>query len=140
MATLHGSAPEQADRTYVVSGHYDSMPTIVTDFTSDAPTVISGSHNLSHAASENNDENYLIIRGNRDVADCYGVALMRLYEHYRFRWQRSEKHDRTSGPREDPCPGRKSSELCPDDRWARFYFEEGRLEAADRERFAGPLK
>jgi peptidase M28-like protein len=37
VATLHGSAPEQAGRTYVVSGHYDSMPTIVTDFASDAP-------------------------------------------------------------------------------------------------------
>ncbi|HEU5157111.1 MAG TPA: M28 family metallopeptidase [Streptosporangiaceae bacterium] len=37
VATLRGSLPESADRTYVVSGHYDSMPTVVTDFTSDAP-------------------------------------------------------------------------------------------------------
>jgi hypothetical protein len=37
VATLRGSRPESAARTYVVSGHYDSMPTSVTDFTSDAP-------------------------------------------------------------------------------------------------------
>lgn len=37
VATLRGSSADSADRTYVVSGHYDSMPTVVTDFTSDAP-------------------------------------------------------------------------------------------------------
>jgi hypothetical protein len=37
VATLRGSQAESAGRTYVVSGHYDSMPTSVTDFTSDAP-------------------------------------------------------------------------------------------------------
>jgi Peptidase family M28 len=37
VATLRGSQAASADRTYVVSGHYDSMPTDVTDFTSDAP-------------------------------------------------------------------------------------------------------
>jgi hypothetical protein len=37
VATLRGGQAESAGRTYVVSGHYDSMPTSVTDFTSDAP-------------------------------------------------------------------------------------------------------
>jgi hypothetical protein len=37
VATLRGSSPDSVDRTYVVSGHYDSMPTSVTDFTKDAP-------------------------------------------------------------------------------------------------------
>ncbi|MFG1705383.1 M20/M25/M40 family metallo-hydrolase [Nonomuraea sp. M3C6] len=37
VATLHGAQAESAGRTYVVSGHYDSMPTRVTDFSSDAP-------------------------------------------------------------------------------------------------------
>ena len=64
---------------------------IVVDFTADAPTVISGSHNLSASASNGNDENYLILRGATDVADCYGVELMRLYDHYRFRFSRSAR-------------------------------------------------
>lgn len=37
VATLRGGSPDSVDRTYVVSGHYDSMPTSVTDFTTDAP-------------------------------------------------------------------------------------------------------
>lgn len=108
---------------------------IVIDFTSAAPTVISGSHNLSKSASFGNDENYLIVRGNTDVADCYGVELMRLYEHYRFRWQRKHKDDAAAQPK-DPCP-RPAGTLCPDDRWTAPYFEEGSLQMADRLRFAG---
>ena len=37
VATLRGSQPESAGRTYVVSGHYDSMCTSPTDATCDAP-------------------------------------------------------------------------------------------------------
>lgn len=37
VATLRGNSPDSVDRTYVVSGHYDSMPTNVIDITSDAP-------------------------------------------------------------------------------------------------------
>jgi phosphatidylserine/phosphatidylglycerophosphate/cardiolipin synthase-like enzyme len=110
---------------------------IVIDFTSDDPTVISGSHNLSASASGGNDENFLIVRGNTDVADCYGVELLRLYEHYRFRWHNKTKGQaRGRGQRPDPCP-RPPGTLCPDDRWTKPYFEPGSLESLDRERFAG---
>ncbi|HXF79036.1 MAG TPA: M28 family metallopeptidase [Usitatibacter sp.] len=37
VATLPGVQPESRDRIYVVSGHYDSMPTDPTDPSSDAP-------------------------------------------------------------------------------------------------------
>lgn len=37
VATLHGSQPDSVDRTYVVSGHYDSMPTDPVNFVADAP-------------------------------------------------------------------------------------------------------
>jgi hypothetical protein len=110
---------------------------IVIDFTSDAPTVISGSHNLSGSASDGNDENYLILRGNSDVADCYGVELLRLYEHYRFRWH-AKKDPKVTHPDDDPCP-RPAGTLCPDDRWTVPYFDEGSLKAIDRRRFAAPV-
>jgi hypothetical protein len=113
---------------------------IVVDFTSDAPTVISGSHNLSGNASQGNDENYLIIRGAVEVADSYGVELMRLYDHYRFRWHQSprSKKEGDPAPARPPDPTWPEGSLCPDDRWAKPYFVEGTLEAADRERFAIP--
>jgi hypothetical protein len=105
---------------------------VVVDFTSEAPTVISGSHNLSANASEGNDENYLIIRGAVDVADCYGVELMRLYDHYRFRWHQSQ---RAKGKESEP---RRPDTLLTDDSWAQPYYEQGNLECADRERFGVP--
>lgn len=113
---------------------------VVVDFTSDAPTVISGSHNLSRNASGANDENYLILRGAVDVADCYGVELMRLYEHYRFRYVAKQAANGRAPPGQpDPCP-RAPGTLCPDDRWTIPYFADGSLEAADRTRFAAPLR
>jgi phosphatidylserine/phosphatidylglycerophosphate/cardiolipin synthase-like enzyme len=97
---------------------------VVVDFTSSSPTVISGSHNLSRSASNGNDENFLVMRGDTDVADCYGVELMRLYDHYRFR-----HHVRGATAARGPLAG--------DDSWTDRYFERGSLRALDRMRFAG---
>lgn len=96
---------------------------IVVDFTSDSPIVVSGSHNFSAAASQGNDENFLIMSANRDIADCYGIELMRLYDHYRFRWFQREGF----GP----------PELTPDDSWTSRYFRAGSLTQRDRLAFAG---
>jgi hypothetical protein len=48
-------------------------------------TVITGSHNLGYKASYCNDENLLIIEGNRDLAVSYAVHVLDLYEHYLMR-------------------------------------------------------
>jgi hypothetical protein len=103
---------------------------IVVDFTTDTPVVISGSHNFSQPASSGNDENYLIIRGNRDVADYFGCELLRIYDHYRFRFvakqQYKSKKAKAKGPR-----------LTPDDSWTKPYFNAKDLKMADRLRFTG---
>lgn len=44
--------------------------------------VITGSHNLGYKASYANDENLLIIRGNRALAIAYAVHVMDVYDHY----------------------------------------------------------
>lgn len=98
---------------------------IVVDFTSDAPTIISGSHNLSEAASNGNDENFLIIRGNTDLADRYGLELLRFYEHYRFRYFAKKLQLKQVRP------------LAPDDSWTDDYYREGDLRMLSRLRFAG---
>jgi phosphatidylserine/phosphatidylglycerophosphate/cardiolipin synthase-like enzyme len=97
---------------------------VVVDFTSEDPVVISGSHNFSVAASERNDENFVVIRGNTDVADCYGIELLRLYDHYRFRWAMKQEGTNT------PC-------LTRDDKWANRYFRDRSLWWKDRRYFAG---
>lgn len=52
---------------------------------SDDPLVIGGSANFSEASTTKNDENMLIVRGNRRVADIYLGEFMRLYAHHAFR-------------------------------------------------------
>lgn len=58
---------------------------MVIDGLTDTPTVITGSHNFSAQASEKNDENFLIIKGDRELARAYSVHIMAAYDHYRLR-------------------------------------------------------
>jgi len=97
----------------------------VTDFTSDNPTVLSGSHNLSVPASNGNDENYLIMRGNTDLADRHGLDVIRFYEHYRIRYYAKQLTLNQVRP------------LTTDDSWADDYYTAGHLTQVARLRFAG---
>jgi phosphatidylserine/phosphatidylglycerophosphate/cardiolipin synthase-like enzyme len=98
---------------------------IVANFTTDSPTVISGSHNLSVPASNANDENYLIIRGDTDLTDRYGLEVLRFYEHYRFRYYAKLLKLKEAKP------------LAVDDSWADDYYTEGHIKKLARLRFAG---
>jgi len=60
------------------------LKAVIVSFTSDNPTIISGSHNLSQSASNGNDENFLVVRGDTNLADRYGLGILRFSEHYRF--------------------------------------------------------
>ncbi|KAF0866016.1 phospholipase D-like domain-containing protein [Pseudomonas sp. LD120] len=98
---------------------------IVSDFTSEAPVIISGSHNFSVGASLRNDENFLIIRGDTDLADRYGLELLRFYEHYRFRYYAKQLALKQVRP------------LAVDDSWSNDYYREGDLRQLSRLRFSG---
>lgn len=58
---------------------------IVIDPFSDNCAVITGSHNFSVAASEKNDENLVIIRGNKKLAQAYALHINGVYDHYSWR-------------------------------------------------------
>ena len=49
------------------------------------PVIITGSHNFSTSASTKNDENMIIIKGNKELAERYCVHIMSSYQHYRWR-------------------------------------------------------
>ncbi len=49
------------------------------------PIVVGGSANFSGASTEDNDENMLVVRGDKRVADIYLGEFMRLYSHHAFR-------------------------------------------------------
>lgn len=59
---------------------------VIDPFTDDS-VVITGSHNLGFKASYSNDENLIIIRKNRPVAEAYAAHILDVYEHYRWRWR-----------------------------------------------------
>ncbi|WP_081991156.1 phospholipase D-like domain-containing protein [Inquilinus limosus] len=58
---------------------------LVIDPFSDDPIVVTGSHNFSKSASRDNDENFLVIRGHREIAMHYAINSMQTYSHYRWR-------------------------------------------------------
>lgn len=67
---------------------------LVIDPLSDECVVVVGSHNLGFKASYANDDNLLIIRRNKALAQSYMVHVLDLYEHYRFRGvQYERRHD-----------------------------------------------
>jgi len=63
--------------------------------------VVLGSHNLGFKASYSNDENFLIVSGDKELALAYAVATSGLYDHYRFR----ANPDRACARRKKPWSG-----------------------------------
>src|SRR4051812_19298978 len=55
---------------------------LVVDPFTDDPTVVTGSHNFSLSASEENDENFMVIRGDRALAEAYAVNVQSAWRHY----------------------------------------------------------
>jgi phosphatidylserine/phosphatidylglycerophosphate/cardiolipin synthase-like enzyme len=58
---------------------------IVIDPFSENCAVITGSHNFSDSASQHNDENLVIVRGNQKLAQAYAVHISGVYDHYSWR-------------------------------------------------------
>jgi phosphatidylserine/phosphatidylglycerophosphate/cardiolipin synthase-like enzyme len=59
---------------------------VVIDPFSDDCVVVTGSHNLGYRASHNNDENMVVIRGHRRLAEAYACHVLDLYDHYAWRF------------------------------------------------------
>jgi len=94
---------------------------VVVDPLSDDCAVITGSHNLGYRASYANDDNLVVIRGHRALAEAYAVHVMDVYDHYRWRYVR-ERY------------GAKAfTGLARTDDWQDKYFRDGA--ALDETRF-----
>ncbi len=77
---------------------------VVIDPLSDDCVVVTGSHNLGLKASYENDENLVIVRGNRKLAEAYAVHVLDVYDHYKWRARRAE--DLKKGIKLDDGAGR----------------------------------
>lgn len=85
---------------------------VVIDPLSEGCAVITGSHNLGYAASYGNDDNFVIIRGDKRLAQMYATHIMDVYDHYRWRWQLQEKG-----------VDKAFNGLETDDSWQEKYFD-----------------
>ena len=84
---------------------------VVIDPMSDDCVVVTGSHNQGYRASYNNDENLLIVKGHKALAQAYAVHVMDVYDHYRFRAVINKQGTQAF------------SGLEPDDKWQDKYFD-----------------
>ena len=78
------------------------------------PIVIAGSANFSDASTKNNDENMLLIRGDKRVADIYLGEFMRLWKHHSYRESLSFKR----------APNQPKNNFLRTDNWWEKFFEE----------------
>jgi phosphatidylserine/phosphatidylglycerophosphate/cardiolipin synthase-like enzyme len=92
---------------------------LVVDPLSNNPVVVTGSHNFSAPASENNDENFVIIRGQKKLATAYATYVMSVYQHYRYRSYIREMQ--TQGKKAWTC-------LDDDDKWLKAELKSKALE------------
>lgn len=67
---------------------------VIDPFSPDKCTVVTGSHNLGYRASHNNDENMLILRGDRRLTQAYATHVFDIYSHYRWRYYMMQKAQR----------------------------------------------
>ena len=99
----------------------------------DDPVVISGSANFSDASTLSNDENMLVVRGDKRIADIYLGEFMRLWQHYRFR---SIVNAKAKDGKED---GYEPNYLAEDDSWTAGFYKPGTIKYKRRVSFAaGP--
>ena len=78
------------------------------------PVVITGSHNFSGNASKKNDENFVIVRDNKELAAAYAAHVLSVYQHYR--WLAYVNGKQAEG--EIPWSG-----LQHDDRWQQGHLK-----------------
>jgi len=128
---------EMSKLTAHVNVYWVHTKYMLIDPLSDQPTVVSGSANFSKASTDTNDENILVIRGDKRIADIYLGEYMRLYPHYAFReavkWyaEKKKKKPQTWQPQF----------LIDLDDWMAPYFDPADTSAryARRKYFSGPM-
>jgi len=104
---------------------------MLVDPLSEDPIVISGSANFSVASTKDNDENMLIIQGDKRVADMYLGEFMRLFTHFRFR--NIANRQASADPAE-----RERAFLAPNDSWTDPFYQPDSTRFKQRELFRLP--
>lgn len=108
--------------------HYVHDKFMLVDALSATPTVVTGSANFSMNSTTGNDENMLVIQGDKRVADIYTGEFVRLWRHYYFR----------DVMRRLGTKGATKSWLAPDDAWSVDFYNPQSRKHFEQQVFAGP--
>jgi phosphatidylserine/phosphatidylglycerophosphate/cardiolipin synthase-like enzyme len=104
----------------------------------DEPVIISGSANFSKASTDTNDENMVVVKGDKRLTDIYFGEYMRLFSHYSFR----ESVKRAEEKKKENKPEKwKPQYLINDDTWMDDYYNSGDRTGRYLKRlyFSGPM-
>jgi phosphatidylserine/phosphatidylglycerophosphate/cardiolipin synthase-like enzyme len=118
---LTGTVPEGWQKEILNAGFaiiHDKI--LVVDPFSDDCVVITGSHNLGHKASYDNDENLVIIKGNKNLAVAYATHVLDVYDH--FSWRYRQTHGAKAGD--------QFLTKTPDEWLAKYFDDTGHIKNA----------
>jgi phosphatidylserine/phosphatidylglycerophosphate/cardiolipin synthase-like enzyme len=94
---------------------------VVIDPFADDCVVVTGSHNLGYQASYNNDENLVMIEGNKKLAMAYATHVLDVYDHFSWRWTINQGGENTVDANLKTTP----------DAWLGWYFDaQGNIKTA----------
>jgi phosphatidylserine/phosphatidylglycerophosphate/cardiolipin synthase-like enzyme len=118
--------------------HYMHTKLMIVDPLTDDPIVVTGSANWSNESSETNDENMVVIRDDKRVADIYLTDFMRIFNHYRIRGKaETPEEEQAPGPKSPPKSNPAGIHLAEDNSWAKPFYEDDSPEARERRLFSG---
>ncbi len=97
---------------------------------SDDCAVVTGSHNLGHKASFDNDENLVIIEGNKKLAAAYATHVLDVYDHFAWRYMVNQEGQK----------GADQSLKDTPDEWLNKYFDDaGQVKTAQLKFWMGAV-
>lgn len=107
---------------------------MLVDPLSEDPLVVTGSANFSKPSQRINDENMLVIRGDKRVADIYFGEFMRVFDHHYARYIVRLLSDEG---RSDPEAGYLKEETA---KWLKSHFDSSSYKSKRRKYFSSPRK
>lgn len=107
---------------------------MLVDPLSEDPLVITGSANFSRPSQRVNDENMLVIRGDKRVADIYFGEFMRVFDHHYARYILRLLNDEG---RSDPEAGYLKEDTT---KWLKSHFDASSYKSKRRKYFASPRR
>lgn len=111
--------------------NYIHNKVILIDPLTEDPIIITGSANFSENSILRNDENTIVIRGNKEVADLYFTEFARIFNHYSSRQDTKKLKENNEATGYNPSHLRTVSHD-----WTASFYKKNALKAKRRKMFS----